>query len=159
MNSVDQAQQNTAPARVLDVYWSHPVVVAPQACLELIEKPELLIVPGTKSYVQGLLRWQGRWVPVLNMQTMLSGKIKFIRPKFCLIVMYRYPDSAVIEYGALLLKKIADTISVTNDDAMPLPDNSGLWPLIADSCVRVGNHGAPIINIQSLFCNSYSWED
>lgn len=147
-----------ALARVLDVYWTHPVAIAPQVSLEILEKPEILTVPGTKNYIEGLMRWQNRWIPAINLKSLLTGTSQNIEPHYCLVVLYRYPDSLVIEYGALILQKIATTVTVTNSDFTALPESSKMWSLIADSCFSLDGQSVPILNMQSLFCYRYDWD-
>lgn len=158
-NPSDTAIAHGVPARLLDIYWSHPVALAPQVSLEIIETPEIFTVPGCKRYVQGLIYWQNRWIPALNIKALLTGIKEDIKPRYALIVLYRYPNSQAIHYGAILLENISTLAAVKEEDSTSLPDNSDMWQHIADACFTHEGQSIPILNMQSLFCYSYDWED
>lgn len=153
------ADEQAVPARLLDVFWTHPVALPPQASLEIVETPKLLTVPGAKCYLQGLMHWQNRHIPVLNLKSLLTGTHQTVQSSYCLVVLYRYPQTQIIEYGAILLEDIARTVWVKDSDFTELPEAGKLWPLIADSCFAFNNQHIPILNTQSLFCYGYAWDE
>lgn len=147
-------QQTVAQARVVVYSRGGYAAFSPNVTIEIIDHPLLLELPASAYYVRGMLQWHGRWIPVLDLHSMIMAYPKFERgsvPRFALVVSYADPKTAEPAFGALALPAMPQTISVTDADACPLPAQSDLWPYIAAACVRFRGAVIPIIDTDRLF--------
>src|SRR5438067_7947493 len=62
-----------APARLLEFDWKRYVALPIHTTLEIVERPEIVPVPGAPYYGLGMLRWQGRFLAVLNLCALLNA--------------------------------------------------------------------------------------
>lgn len=145
----NSSNSKTASARIIKISELQSVAISPIQTLELIESPELLKVPGAKRHFSGLLHWQEYWLPVIDLYSLLYGDVR--EPKYALIVVYRDQASGTLQRGALLVDNIVNTENVTNQQFTALPNDSGIWRRIADSCVTIQNKATPILNLSKLF--------
>lgn len=149
MMAVTTSQRATA--RVVDIDWIHPVALPPHVTLELIEQPQILAVPGSKLFLTGLLYWQQRWIPILNIRALLLGADRPIDSKYCLVVTYKSQQSSVIQFGGIITNKIVQNIPVNNEDFCELPRGSLLWQKVAKSSFLLNGQAIPIIDTTALF--------
>jgi hypothetical protein len=141
-------------ALLADYARGRAVAFAPHATLELVERPVITPVPGAAYYAHGLLRWQTRIVPVIDLHTLLRAHADptLKPPRYALILAWQRAVGAPIEHAAIGLPAPPRRLEVGADTvASPLPDDSDLWPLIANSCLRDGGQVIPIIDTSRLF--------
>lgn len=156
------AQQHSNRARVQRVAQARVVVYgqreyagfSPNVTIELVEHPVLLEVPASAYYARGIMQWHGRWIPVLDLQSLIMAYPTFKRdsvPRFALVVSYTDRQTNSPAFGAVALPVMPQTVSITNADACPLPVRSDLWPHIAMSCVSFRGAIIPIVDTDKLF--------
>jgi hypothetical protein len=155
MNSLNPSAHVThASALLADYARGRAVAFAPHATLELIERPAIASVPGAAYYAHGLLRWQACFVPVIDLHTLLRAHADAALkpPRYALVLAWQRAAGAPLEHGAIGLAAPPRRLEVGADTAVsPLPNDSDLWPLIANSCLRDGEQVIPIIDTSRLF--------
>jgi len=144
----------SATALLADYARGRTVAFAPHATLELIERPVITPVPGAAYFAHGLLCWQARFVPVIDLHTLLRAHADTALrpPRYALVLAWQRAAGAPLEHGAIGLAAPPHRLEVRADlAACPLPNDSDLWPLIANSCLRDGERVIPIIDTARLF--------
>jgi chemotaxis signal transduction protein len=141
-------------ALLADYARDRTVAFAPHATVELVERPAITAVPGAAYFAHGLLRWQARHLPVIDLHTLLlahaSAALK--PPRYALVLAWQRAASSPLEYGAIGLATPPRRLEIGDAAlAAPLPTDSDLWPLIASSCLRDGERACPIIDTSRLF--------
>ena len=142
-----------APARLLEFNRQRFVALPVHTTLEIVEQPEIIEVPGAPYYGLGMLRWQGRYLAVLNLCTLLNAypKAGAARTRHALVVAYQVAPRRPIEYGAIVTVNLPQAIQVSDGMQCPLPADSDLWPLISISCFMHEGRPVPIVNPGRLF--------
>lgn len=149
-----QEAKKVAEARVVAYKSRGFAAFSPNVTIEIVENPLLVDVPATAYYARGLLQWQNRWIPVLDMESLIMACPVFERgsiPRFALVLSYIDYATGGVAFGAIALTAMPQTISVTDEDACALPSRSDLWPYIAMSCVSYRGAVIPIIDTNRLF--------
>jgi len=142
-----------AAARLIEYKRGHHVALAPHATIELIERPALVEVPGAAYYACGLMSWQGRQLPVVDLDTLLRAYPSEYRLpwRYGLVVAYQVAPRAPVQHGVLALPALPQTVVVGDEAQCELPTDSDLWPLIALSCFQHDGHPVPIIDCGRVF--------
>ena len=123
------------------------------AALEIIEQPTVLPVPGGPYYGLGMLRWQERWIPVLDLGALLNAYPKPAAPvlKHALVIAYQTAARQPLQYAALATLSLAQTVQVGDAQQCELPKDSDLWPWISASCFTHDGATVPIVDTSRLF--------
>ncbi len=156
-NELDAAEAARAEphvaARLLEYQRGTFVAFPAHATLELIERPPLVEVPGAPYYCRGLVQWQGRQLPLLDLRTLMRA-YPDENPKVLshvLVLAYQRVPRAPLEYGALCAPSLVRMAQVADSQQCALPTDSDLWPWISLSCFSFEGRPVPIINIGRLF--------
>ena len=152
------AARRGSPARLIEYTHGRHVALPVHTTLELMALPALIEVPGAAYYARGLLKWQGRHLPVVDLYTLLRAYPNDLpqRLRYALIVAYQTAPREPVRHGALALPALPQTVEVTDDDQCDLPDDSDLWPLLALSCFRYDGRAVPILDGGRLFGSSHA---
>lgn len=123
-----------------------------KACQEIVDSPEVLIVPGLQDYTQGMMRWRDLWLPLLDLRGLLTGQPSqpFDESAHCLVVAY-YAADQTMQFVALSLPYHPYLFEVSDGALCALPANNPIWPKISASCFRYQNHRVPIVDGSRLF--------
>lgn len=143
-----------AGARLLEYDRGRYVALPLHTTIEVVERPAVVEVPGAPYYALGMMRWQNRWIPVIDLCTLLEAYLKLSAPprRHFLVVAYQSAPRQPLEYGAIATVSLPRTVQVHDGQACALPQHSDLWPLIADSCfTENGQAPIPIVNTTRLF--------
>jgi chemotaxis signal transduction protein len=148
-----RASHLRVPARLIEYARQRYVALPPHATIELLDNPSLVHVPGADYYLRGLLKWQGRWLPVIDLHTLLRAYANYVPVPLphVLVVAYQVATSRKLHYGALALPALPQMINVGDDSECALPTDSDLWPLIATSCFRRGDGAVPVVDCRRIF--------
>ena len=146
-----------APALLAEYARGRAIALAAHATLQLIERPTVAPVPGMACYAHGLIHWQGRHVPTIDLHTLLRAHADEPPPppRFALVLAWQRAPGLPLEHGALGLAGLPQRIEVADEPPCPLPTDSDLWPLIANSCMRWHGRVLPIIDTTRLFCAAH----
>jgi hypothetical protein len=141
------------PAQLIEYARQHYVALPPHATIELVEDPALVEIPGAAYYARGLLNWRGRWLPVIDLHTLLRAYPTYVAVQlhYVLVVAYQAVPGQELQYGGLALPASPHKIEVGDDAQCELPTDSDLWPMIAMSCFHHGGCAVPIVDCGRIF--------
>lgn len=148
------AVQQVAQARVVPYKRDGFAGFSPHVTVELVERPAIVDVPASAYYARGVMHWHGRWIPVLDLQSLLMACPAFKRgtnPRFAFVLAYTDSATNKPAFGAVALNAMPQTVAVTDADACALPNRSDLWPFIAASCFSHRGAVIPIVDTDRLF--------
>ena len=91
------------PARLLEYGWKKFVALPVHTALEIVEHPKLVEVPGAPYYALGMMAWQGRWLPVLDLCALLNAYRKPGTPpmRHAVVVAYQSAPREALQYAAI----------------------------------------------------------
>lgn len=148
-------RERQAPARILEYAPDRRFALPIHTTLEILEEFDIVPVPGAAPHGLGLLLWQERWIPVLDPAVLLGAAEHADTPAYLLVVACQRAPRQPLEYGALALSRLPETVFVGNDSACELPEDSPLWPRISLSCFRHRDTPTPIVDTGRLFGTSH----
>lgn len=144
-----------AVARLIEYAPGRQIALPPHTTIELLENPAVVAVPGAAYYACGLLAWQGRRLPLLDLHALLlrahPGANGAVAPRYALVLAYQRAPRQPVEYGAISLAVLPQTVTVGDEARCELPTDSDLWPLLALSCFRHEGRAVPILDTARLF--------
>jgi hypothetical protein len=141
-------------ARLIEYAPGRRMALPPHTVYGLVEQPAFVEVPGAARYGLGLMTWQDMRLPLLDFDALMhadASAAQTIAPNYALIVAYQSAPNAPIQYGAIGLKTMPQTISVGDDAQCALPEDSARWPLFALSCFQYEDQAIPIVDTARVF--------
>jgi hypothetical protein len=141
-------------ARLVEYTPGRYIALPPHTTLEVVENPRPVAVPGGAYYGHGLLAWQERQIPLVNLLALLKAHTSDAAaalPRYALVVAYQAAPGQPVMHGALGMAQLPQSVTVNDSDACGLPDDSDLWPLLALSCFTHEGQPAPIVDTSKLF--------
>ena len=154
LNEAPVARGPRAVARLIEYASNSYFVLPPHTTVEIIDHPAIVALPGAAYYACGLLAWQGHYIPLIDIDTLLRAYLdrpEITAPRYALVVAYQRAPGTPIEYGALALAVLPQTIEVGDEAWCELPTSSDLWPLLSLSCLRHNSAIVPILDTAKLF--------
>jgi chemotaxis signal transduction protein len=154
---MDHLHPNTSAAALARlVEYAHGCLAAlpPHTTIELVENPVAIEVPGAAYYSLGLLAWQGRHIPLIDLDTLLRAYAKDDQakpPRYALVTAFQRSPGSPVDYGAIALAKLPETVTVADDVSCAFPQTSDMWPLLAISCFQLDGQAVPVIDTSRLF--------
>jgi hypothetical protein len=147
------------PARLIEYAPGHKIALPPHTTHNLIENPSFVVVPAAARYGYGLLAWQGLWLPLLDLHALLQTDTcveRTVAPRYALVLAYQCAAGRPVEYGAIALTTLPQTIVVGDEAQCELPTDSMRWPLLASSCFLHEGQAIPILDTAQVFgaCHS-----
>lgn len=155
---MQQASGPQVPARLIEYAHGRRIALPPHTIYGLIEHPSFVEVPGAARYSYGLVSWQNKRLPLLNFDALLhadSAAVQSIAPPYALIVAYQCTAKEPLQYGAIGLTALPQTIAVGDDAQCELPDDSTRWTELALSCFQYEEEAIPIIDTARVFAVSH----
>jgi chemotaxis signal transduction protein len=143
-----------ALARIVEYAHGRFAALPPHTTIELVENPIAIAVPGAAYYSLGLLAWQGRQIPLIDLDTLLRAYPKDDHakpPRYALVTAFQRTSGSPVDHGAIALAKLPDTVTVADDASCAFPQTSDMWPLLATSCFQLEGQAVPIIETGRLF--------
>ncbi|PID76445.1 MAG: hypothetical protein CSB24_06640 [Deltaproteobacteria bacterium] len=139
-----------AGAWLLQCSPARSVALSLRTCQELVEYPEIIPMPTIPHFALGLLRWRDNWLPVLDLNSLITGAVAGKdNLTYCLITAYQ--GRAGIEYGALSLKSSPVQVKIMDEKICALPKDGFRWQDIAISCFQHGRKRVPIVDAARIF--------
>jgi len=150
---VNPAPALKAAARLVEYAPGRKIALPPHTTHSLIEHPAVVIVPGAARYGYGLLAWQNMWLPLLDIHALLAdtGVERSAAPTYALVLAYQRAARQPLEYGAIALTGLPQSIFVRDDAQCGLPTDSTLWPVLALSCFLHEGQATPILDTAQVF--------
>lgn len=123
-----------------------------KSCQEIIDSPEVLTVPSIRGYAMGMLQWRSQWLPLIDLNSLLSGEATkpLSDDAHCLVVAY-HTAGQQMNYVALTLPYFPYLFAVGDNAICALPSDNPIWQHIATSCFRFQNYRVPIVDGAKLF--------
>ncbi len=146
-------------ARLIEYANGRLVALPPHTTYALLEHPTVVVVPGAVRHGYGLISWQDKWLPLLDLGALLhadSSEVRSASPSYALVVAYQRAAHTPLEFGAIGLDVLPQTIAVGDDAQCELPGDSELWPLFALSCFQYEGRAIPVIDTARVFAVSHS---
>ncbi|MDO5653759.1 MAG: chemotaxis protein CheW [Brachymonas sp.] len=143
-----------AEARMVAYSRGRHVAFSGHATQELIEHPEVQVVPGAAYYGYGLLWWQQRHIPLIHLESVLRAYPAFdpaVPPQFALVLAYQTAPREPLQYGAITVTDIPYSQRVSDADFCPLPKDSDMWEELAISCFRHQEQAIPVLDAARIF--------
>lgn len=152
------ALETRALACLLEYAAGSSVALPVHAGVELVEQPSVVAVPGMPHFALGLMAWQGRQLPLIDLGRYLEeGDAPAPRPfSHVLVVAYQSAAGQPLEYGALCAPFLVRMIEVADSQQCPLPGGNALWPQISISCFRHQEQAVPVLDPSRVFVNNRS---
>jgi hypothetical protein len=148
-------------ARLIEYAQGLRVALPPHTAYGLIEHPEVVAVPGSAAYAHGLMTWQNKRIPLLNLEILLNSNLNYIQtafPRYALIVAYQSVANFPVAFGAIGLNTLPQTILVGDGAQCSLPDDRKIWQQLALSCFHHEGQSIPILDTAQLFSGSHRME-
>ena len=142
-----------APARLLEYRRGSFVAFAPHTTVALIDSPPVVPVPGAPYYCVGLIPWQDRQLPLIDLNTLLRAYPGAEAPPtgHVLVLAYQREPNQPLEYGAVCARSLVQLVEVSDACACELPTDSDLWPWIALACFEHRGRPVPVLDTARLF--------
>lgn len=147
----------TALACVLEYAPQQQIALPIHAGVELVEQPRVVPVPGMPNFCLGLLAWQGRQLPLVDLRAYLQApdaEVVATPASHVLVVAYQAAPGRPIDYGALCAPWLVRMVEVADDQQCPLPADQAVWPALAISCFQHRGHATPVLDPARIFCRS-----
>lgn len=136
-------------AWVLDFGMGYKAAVGGRELFHLIDVPVTFDVPHTPWYCRKVVSWQGRLLPVMDIAARLSHVEQEI--KFIAVVGYQNKRGEQPEYAALQLNAPPRQVSVSDEQACGLPENTSGWEQISIACFEHQGEVFPVLGLNTLF--------
>ena len=117
---------------------------------ELVMSPRLVPVPLAPDYCHSLCIWQDRAIPFVELAPLI-GQRSLEKVGLALVATYFSRSNGKQRWGALGLSTYFRMVSVGDDAACLLPQDSSAWASIAHSCFQLVDENVPILNLDALF--------
>ncbi len=142
-----------APARLLEYKRGSFVAFPPHTTIALVESPPVSAVPGSPYYCLGLMPWEQRWLPVLDLGTLLRAYAgpRVTVPGHVLVLAWQAAPGRPLDYGAVCAPLLVRMIEAGDSDECALPQDSDLWPWISLACFGHEGHRVPVLDTARLF--------
>lgn len=149
---VPPAEELRVPARLLEYRPGGFVAFAPHTTIALVDSPSVMPVPGAPYYCLGLMAWEGRQLPLLDLDTLLRA-YPATEPStgHVLVLAYQGAPGQALDYGAVCARSLVRMTEVADSQACELPRDSDLWPWIAVSCFEHEGRAVPVLDTARLF--------
>ena len=146
-----------APARLLEYAPGKRFALPIHTTLEIVEDPEFFHVPGIAQHGLGLLNWQENWIAAVDLSMLLDGvpTPDADKPKYVLVLAFQRAPGEALDYAAVVLPELPQTIFVSDEFFCDLPTDNPIWPEISLSCFSHQGAAIPIVDTGKLFGRSY----
>lgn len=147
----------TVPARLLEYDRGQFIALPVHTTIEVMETPEVIAVPGAAPYAMGMVRWQGRFLPLLDLRALLFGEPAQSAQTYpyILVLAYQSAPKEPVQHGMLAALSLPQTIQVGDNMTCAMPEDNAWWPHLALSCFTRQGAPVPIVDTGRLF--SFYW--
>jgi chemotaxis signal transduction protein len=144
-----------ATAYLLEYSKGHYFAFPAHTGVELVEQPRVVAVPGMPYFCLGLIPWQGRQLPLLDLAKLAAGPIAQGNGNpsigHVLVLAYQTAPGKALQYGAVCAPSLISKLEVVDSQQCELPKESDLLLRIALSCIEYEGQAVPIVDSSSLF--------
>jgi chemotaxis signal transduction protein len=121
--------------------------------VELVDQPVFLPVPGMPYFCLGLMAWQGRRIPLLDLDRLLTGPSVGANPLIghVLVLAYQSAPGRALDYGAVLAPSLIRMIEVLDSQQCALPADIDALLRTALSCFEFEARPVPVLDTARVF--------
>ncbi len=144
--------KNAVTARLLPYAENQFLTMPTHTLLELIELPQIIALPASEKFVYGLLAWQGKLIPVIDLAVFINPELDKADNQIDFVLIVAYQQANGMAHIAIKLDNSPTSVFVNNDMMCQLPTSSVInWQYYAISCFEYDNNPVPIVNPDMLF--------
>jgi chemotaxis signal transduction protein len=136
-------------------YGGGESVALPLHCgVELVENPRPIPVPGMPVFCLGLLNWQARQLPLIDLQAyLLGGRASGAARASTHALVVAFQDSAAtgVAYGALCAPFLVRLTQVHDSQQCALPADNPIWSRLAIACFEDQGRPVPVLDLSRVF--------
>jgi chemotaxis signal transduction protein len=160
MNNTRPDAADSAEAWLLSLGAVHRAAVGIYEVVHVLpHAPALFQVPQAPVYCRGVILWEERVLPVVDLRSLASAGAARVDAahvagieQLVAVVAYQTDPSQIAEYGALLLAAVPARITVTNQQGCEFDPALAPWASFSSSCFRHPNLGAvPVLDLRRVF--------
>ncbi|MGA2187356.1 MAG: chemotaxis protein CheW [Steroidobacteraceae bacterium] len=146
----------------------HFAVGARELVYVLPEEPQIHQVPLAPAAAPGVIVWENRVVPIIDVGLLLGGTHEAADDRTMSLAAMRYVAGIVayagdaaadggVELGALIFRKVPEQVEVSDDQARELPDELVAHAALFTSCFEHVDLGPiPVLNLAALFSRAHA---
>ncbi len=139
-------------AWLLDFGDACRAAVGARELLHLVDAPATFAVPCTPEYCRGVVLWQERLLPVMDIARRVGAQP---RPApFLAVVGYQQQRGEAPQFGALMLSSPPRQLAVSDEQACGLPEGNSAWQELAISCFEHQGAAVPVLDLRRIFSSA-----
>ena len=146
-----------ATAYLLEYSKGHYFAFPAHTGVELVEQPRVVAVPGMPYFCLGLIAWQGRQLPLLDLDKLVAGPIAIAQGNpsigHVLVLAYQTAPGKALEYGAVCAPSLISKLEVVDGQQCALPADIERLPRISLSCFEYEGQAVPVLDTARIFSN------
>jgi chemotaxis signal transduction protein len=121
--------------------------------VELIDQPSVVLVPGMPYFCLGLMAWQGRRIPLLDLDRLLTGPGVHGNPSIghVLVLAYQSAPGQALEYGAVLAPSLIRMIEVADSQQCAYAADIEGLQRFSLSCFEFEAQSIPVLDTARIF--------
>jgi chemotaxis signal transduction protein len=137
---------------VMDVGGRWRLAVGPRCMVEYLLAPPFHALPRLPAHCLGVLVWQERLIPILDLGPVLSERPRTRERAAARAVVLAYQElpGQPLRYGALVVRSAPVEVWASDDMARPLPEHIVLKDL-SRSCFAYREELIPVLDTKMLF--------
>jgi chemotaxis signal transduction protein len=145
--------RTTAPAWLLEYADGQFVAFGLHTTLALVEKPSFIHVPGAPRHALGLMDWNARRIPLLDLDRLngCGAQPGRAAPSHALVLAWHRPGLAKAEFGAVAAARLVTMIEVRDAQQCPVPADAGFLSEAADAWFEHRGQRVAVIDTARLF--------
>lgn len=149
MMAAERPSAQRPNAWLLDFGQGVRAAVGTRVLVHIIDDPRVHPVPCTPPHCHGVVSWQGKLLPVLDMAARLGAAAQM--PRLLAIAAYQDRPEEPARFGALLLAAPPVAVVVGDAQSCPLPEQPAGWDRYAVSCFDHQGKAVPILHPGRVF--------
>jgi nucleoid-associated protein YgaU/chemotaxis signal transduction protein len=142
----------------MDVGAGWRVAVGAHRVVEYLLSPPTHTLPRMPAHCPGILIWQERMIPVLDLAPVLSEQAQAQEHEVhrAVVLAYQEMPGQPLRYGALVVRAAPVEVWVSDDMACPLPEDPPAFKHFSCSCFAHQEESIPILDTTRLFATALS---
>lgn len=119
--------------------------------VEIVQKPQLIPIPGTPGHCRQLSNWRDHWIPVMRPAHIQKAQIGDPEHLNIGVLCYQTSAGQALEYGAVVLHQQPEKIQVNDLQACELSSNQHCYQAISLACFEHRGIATPVFDLARLF--------
>ncbi len=149
MMAAERLSAQRPNAWLLDFGQGMRAAVGTRVLVHIIDNPQVHRVPCTPPHCHGVVAWQGKLLPVLDMAARLGAAVQM--PRLLAVAAYQDRPEEPARFGALLLAALPVAIAAGDAQSCALPEQPAEWGRYACSCFEHQEEAVPVLHLGRIF--------